>query len=95
MVLDKIPGDEIQLLSADSCITDDSDPNNTMLPTEVLHTINEPGVPDHKLLVKKGAICIVMRNLSFDDALVNGSKIVIRKASTRLIEADILRKGLE
>ncbi len=94
-VLDRIPGDPIQLLSADSCIIDNADECNNALPTEVLHTISEPGVPDHNLTVKPGAVCIVTRNLSFDDALVNGSKVIIRKASTRLIEADIIRRGFE
>ncbi len=93
MVLERIPGEAIELLSADSCIMDDNDPDNRFLPTEVLHTINEPGVPQHRLVLKKGCICMVMRNLSFDDALVNGSKVVIRKVSQRLIEADLIHDG--
>ncbi len=95
MVLDKMPGDIIELFSADSCVEDESDPDQRYIPTEILNNLTEPGVPDHCLRLKIGCVCIVMRNLSFDDGLVNGSKIVIRNVSTRLIEADLLKDDLQ
>ncbi len=92
-ILDRLPGDAVELLSADSCVEDETDPDQRFVPTEILHNLSEPGVPNHSLKLKVGCICIVIRNLSFDDGLVNGSKVVIRSISTKLIAADLLRDG--
>ena len=93
LVLDKLCGEKIELLSADSCVTDKADPENRFAPTEVLHTFSAPGVPQHRLVIKPGCVCILMRNLSFGDGLVNGAKVVIRNATNRIVEADLLREG--
>ncbi len=93
LVLNKLNGDTIELLSADSCAMDETDPENRFAPTEVLHTFGAPGVPHHRLVIKHGCVCILLRNMSFDDGLVNGAKLVIRNATTRIIEADLLRDG--
>ncbi len=91
MILERLSGDSIELLSADTCVEDETDPDQRYVPTEILHNLSEPGVPDHSLKLKIGCICIVIRNLSFDDGLVNGSKIVVRSVSNKLIGADLLR----
>ncbi len=93
LVLNKLDGEKIELLSADSCVSDNTDPENRFAPTEVMHTFTAPGVPQHRLVVKVGCVCILMRNLSFDDGLVNGAKVVIRNATNRIVEADLLREG--
>ncbi len=93
LVLDRLNGDTIELLSADTCAMDETDPENRFAPTEVLHTFGAPGVPHHRLIIKPGCICILLRNMSFDDGLVNGAKVVIRRATNRMIEADLLREG--
>ncbi len=94
-VLSKLPGDEFELLSADSCVIDNKSPDEKFVPTDILHRMTEPGVPDHCIKVKKGAICLIIRNLSFDDGLVNGSKVIIRHATNRIVQADLLRDGLQ
>ncbi len=93
LVLNKLKGEKIELLSADSCVSDNADPENKFASTEVLHTFTAPGVPQHRLIIKAGCVCILMRNLSFADGLVNGAKVVIRNATNRIVEADLLREG--
>ncbi len=92
-VLKRLPGDAFELLSTDFCVLDDKNTDEKFVPTDILHKISEPGVPDHCIKVKKGAVCIITRNLSFDDGLVNGSKVIIRNATNRIVQADLLRDG--
>lgn len=79
MVLALIPGEAVELLSADTCVSESTD--DEVIHTELLNTISQPGVPDHKLILKVGVVCILMRNLCFDDRLVNGSKLIITNIS--------------
>ncbi len=92
-VLKRLPGEEFELLSADHCVLDNNSPDEKFLPNDILHKISEPGIPEHCINVKKGTICIITRNLSFADGLVNGSKVIIRNASNRIVQADLLRDG--
>lgn len=78
-ILSLIPGEAIELLSADTCVSEST--NDEVIHTELLNTISQPGVPDHKLILKVGAVCILMRNLCFDDKLVNGSKLIVTNIS--------------
>ena len=41
---------------------------------EVLNSFNVPGNPPHKLKLKEGAVVTVMRNLSMEGGLVNGTR---------------------
>ena len=53
-------------------------------------TLTEPGIPEHILRLKVGCECIILRNLSFDYGLVNGSKIHITKINKFTIEAFLM-----
>lgn len=55
----------------------------------ILNTVTHPGVPDHKLTLKVNAIAILIRNLSFAEGLVNGTKLIIVKVSRFFVEARI------
>ena len=46
-----------------------------LLPLEVLHNMNPSGFPKYKLVLKKGAIVICLRNLEF--GLANGTKLKV------------------
>ncbi|CAB0007903.1 unnamed protein product, partial [Nesidiocoris tenuis] len=84
-VLDRCPGDVIHLYSADRTTSDVDDPRFLPLP-EFLHSLTHPGVPDHDLQLKIGSVCTVLRNLSFDCGLVNGTKVIVRNATAAAIE---------
>ena len=48
-----------------------------LLPLEVLHNMNPSGFPKYKLVLKKGAIVICLRNLEF--GLANGTKLKVKE----------------
>ena len=39
----------------------------------------EPGIPSHKLKLKVGAICTVVRNLSIKDGLVKNARVIVEQ----------------
>ncbi|XP_046399916.1 ATP-dependent DNA helicase PIF1-like [Ischnura elegans] len=88
-VLDMIPGEIVRLCSADSTPPCAGAVDNTLIHTDVLNAISHSGVPDHILELKVGCVAILIRNISFEDRLVNGTKVIIEKISRRFIEARI------
>ena len=85
-LLNKIPGDKKTYHSKDfPIIAVDS----TKYPTEVLNQMNFPGVPPHRLVLKKGAPIIIMRNID-PPILVNGTRLVVKEMGEHKIEATIL-----
>ncbi|XP_065219693.1 ATP-dependent DNA helicase pif1-like [Planococcus citri] len=92
IIKERIPGEEIYLYSADTAIIEEKgresivNPDSTYLCADFLNKLNEPGVPEHKITVKIGAICILLRNLNFEEGLVNGTKVVIKTVKKFIIE---------
>jgi hypothetical protein len=86
IIIHKLTGELVVLYSADTCEDSGENREAVYINTNLLHTINEPGIPNHKIELKIGAVCILIRNLSFDDGLVNGTKLIIKSISKRLLE---------
>lgn len=57
--------------------------------TTFINSLSAIGVPDHELILKPGALVILIKNLSFTDRLVNGTKLIVTGISTFLIEAQV------
>ena len=55
--------------------------------TEVLNNIEMSGMPEHRLLLKVGAIIILFRNLHVHMKDVNGTRYIITALSSNLITA--------
>ena len=58
--------------------------------TEFLNSINLSGLPPHLLIVKVGAVMMLLRNLNPKKGMCNGTRILITKTSTRLLHGVIL-----
>lgn len=58
-------------------------------PIEVLNNIRE-GLPPHKLNLKINAIVMLIRNISINDGLCNGTRLKITKLYKYNIEAEII-----
>ncbi|XP_043476432.1 ATP-dependent DNA helicase pif1-like [Leptopilina heterotoma] len=46
-------------------------------PNEYLNSLKIPGLPVHKLILKIGAIVMLIRNISINDGLCNGTRLKI------------------
>ena len=50
-----------------------------------------PGVPDHSLELKIGAICTIKRNLSLEKGLVKNARVVIRNLLQHSVEVALIK----
>ena len=86
------PNPEFVLLSKD-CFTDVDDKHghlSNMISDEVLKKYNSNDVPAHKLKLKVGDVCIIMRNLSVADGITNNTRVQILQISTNRIRCQTL-----
>ena len=67
MCLDKISGEAMIIPSADSTV----DPNDaTQYPVEYINTLQTAGIPPHRLILKKKAVVMLLRNLNIRGGFV-------------------------
>jgi len=87
MVLSYLPGAQVDFLSAN--FAEDMEVANTY-PFEFLNTLEVNGMPSHKLSFKIGAPVMLLRNLDPLAGLCNGTCLIIRRFTMRVIEAKII-----
>lgn len=83
IILERLPGDVLHFYSIDKVEDDNAD--ILFLGPDALNRMQPKGLPEHDLRLKIGCICMIMRNLSFVDGLVNGTKVIVTDVSPRLI----------
>ncbi|XP_019156692.1 PREDICTED: uncharacterized protein LOC109153274 [Ipomoea nil] len=71
-LIDRFPGDEKCYISYDELL--DSTCKNDFV--DYLHTISVPGLPPHKLIVKKNCPVILLRNINPAEGLCNGTRLI-------------------
>ena len=84
LILDRLPGEMSHLYSIDELVSDNAD-NEHFLGPEILNQLQPRGVPEHALSLKIGCVCMITRNLSFSDQLLNGTKVIVVAISPRII----------
>jgi hypothetical protein len=90
-VLDRMPGQKMILYSADSiepelCSVEEPE----QLPIEFLRTLEAPGLPPGELHLKPGCPLILLRNLAPSRGLCNGTRMILKRATHRVLEVEIL-----
>ncbi|XP_010480490.1 PREDICTED: uncharacterized protein LOC104759239 [Camelina sativa] len=88
----KIPGDAKTYLSFDSIEMDgdSTDSDELLYPAEFLNSLKISGMPDHCLELKIGSPVMLIRNLNQKEGLCNGTRLIVTRLGTRVIEAEIL-----
>ena len=57
---------------------------------QVCQLLKSPGVPEHELKLKLNCLCMVTRNISVQDRLMNNTKVIVREVGRHLITVEIL-----
>lgn len=78
--------------SFDSVLPDANSPTEAELlyPIEYLNGLNFNGLPPHALTLKVNTPIILLRNIKQADGLCNGTRLIITKLFTKVIEARII-----
>ena len=91
-ILNRMGGEEVTFISADSVDREagaDGDLNEA-LPVEYLRLLDASGLPPGELKLKPGCPLILLRNLSPANGLCNGTRMVLLRATGRVLEVQLL-----
>jgi hypothetical protein len=91
-IIKMLPGDSVQCLSCDT-ISKSSEhmPDfDVLYPTEFLNSINVNNFPIHKLVLKRGVIVMLLRNLNQTMGLCNGMRLLVTRLGQRVLCCIIL-----
>jgi hypothetical protein len=90
-ILESFPGEETVYQSADHAVREEgADAHDLEFPTEYLNSIKASGLPLSRLVLKIGVPIIILRNLDAQHGVCNGSRAVVTKLCSRVIEARLL-----
>jgi len=87
-----LPGDSVQYISCDTISkTSECIPDFDMLyPAEFLNSIEANNFPSHRLVLKKGVVVMLLRNLNQNMGLCNGTRLLITDLGQRLLQCVVL-----
>ncbi|XP_011313387.1 ATP-dependent DNA helicase PIF1-like [Fopius arisanus] len=69
--------------------SDNGDIAETLLP-EYLETLNPPSLPPHELRLRVNSVVMLIRNLSINEGLCNGTRLQVLEFSNHLLKCKIL-----
>nr|GAT59323.1 transcriptional factor B3 [Mycena chlorophos] len=94
-VLGLMSGDSRTYVSADQVIEESGadgprDANKAPIPVEFLRSINSGSLPPGELTLKVGCPLILLRNLAPAEGLCNGTRMILRRMSERVLECQLV-----
>ena len=76
-----MPGEEVVLLSADSV---DNEQDARSFSVEYCNSLQPTGLPEHRLILKKGAPLMLIRNIDPSAGMCNGTRLIFDRVSHNL-----------
>ena len=73
-----MPGEEVVLLSADSV---DNEQDARSFSVEYCNSLQPTGLPEHRLILKKGAPLMLIRNIDPSAGMCNGTRLIFDRVS--------------
>jgi hypothetical protein len=91
-IVSMLPGDSVQYISCDTISkTSEQIPDfDIIYPTEFLNSIEANNFPAHILVLKKGTVVMLLRNLNQSLGLCNGTRLLITDLGQRLLQCVLL-----
>ena len=74
-------------------VLDATEEEKAHFPEEFLNDLENGGMPPHNLVLAKGALLIVLRNLNPQEGLCNGTRVVVREMHQHSIQVQIVSEG--
>ena len=92
VIVDKLPGDPVSYYSRDDAQDFGGSESEFPMcfPSEYLHNLNMPGVPAHHLILKEGAMVMLMRNLDQTVGLCNGTRMIVTKCLKHSVQCEVI-----
>ncbi|XP_070157972.1 ATP-dependent DNA helicase PIF1-like [Polyergus mexicanus] len=82
--------DERIYTSVDSAVNDDNGDIGEALLPEYLNSLSPPSLPPHELRLRPNSIVILIRNLSINEDLCNGTRLMVIELADHLLKCKIL-----
>jgi hypothetical protein len=91
-IVSMLPGDSVQYISCDTISkTSEQIPDfDIIYPIEFLNSIEANNFPAHILVLKKGTVVMLLRNLNQSLGLCNGTRLLITDLGQRLLQCVLL-----
>ena len=93
-VLEIVPGEEREYLSVDRIEDKEDgqmdDASRDGIPLEHLHSLTPSGMPRHKIVLKVGAVVMLLRNMDKNRGLTNGTRLIVRHLSDHILQCDVI-----
>ncbi|XP_038717417.1 uncharacterized protein LOC120010695 [Tripterygium wilfordii] len=91
-IIEKVRAEEFCYRSSDSICNQTSDISNqdVLYPVEFLNSLEIPGMPKHKLVLKVGLPIMLLRNINQTEGLCNGTRLIITQLGKWFIQAEII-----
>ncbi|PIA58778.1 hypothetical protein AQUCO_00500605v1 [Aquilegia coerulea] len=90
--LELFPGDYVEYLGAYESIEQEGEQPHLVpsYTTDTLSSLDPSSLPPFRLNLKIGAPIMLLRNIAPKDGLSNGSRLLVKRCASRVIEATIL-----
>ncbi|PIA64508.1 hypothetical protein AQUCO_00100173v1 [Aquilegia coerulea] len=92
IALEIFPGNFVDYLAADKTIEREGDLPHEILSytTDTLNSLDPSSLPPFRLRLKVGSPIMLLRNIAPKDGLCNGTRLIVEKFASKVIEARIL-----